>query len=312
MIKTATAMVVAIALAAGLVGARSDTAAAAAGDPGAALLLQQIPTSLRQTCRSGATPAGTDAAVTCTPRRAAAARVVFLGFADPTAARSRYLRAGDQHKIPRDTASDCFGSIDAESPFRTKSGVAGRVFCAHRDHSIEWTYGTVVARATGSSDNDLYTWWARLVDRTLNATQQALVAQAPKGLDRTFCQDNGDASVKCTSPAANVYIVKYTHYDTPDALTAGYNGALAAAKLTPNVPPIRTSKNVCGFDTTWGPPPTQMAVGRVACFHIPKPDGTYHFVWTTGQTLVEASSPALSDVTQFFKTFPGAGQTATF
>jgi hypothetical protein len=312
LIKTATAVVVAIVMGLALVGARPDTAVAAGGDPNTALLLQQIPSSLRQSCRSGATPAGTDAAMTCTPRRAAAARVTFLGFADPTAARARYLRDGDQHKIPRDTASDCFGSIDAESPFRTKSGVVGRVFCAHRDHSIEWTYGNVVARATGGNDNDLYTWWARLVDRTLDPTQQALVAQAPKGLDRTFCQDNGDTSVKCSSPAANVYIVKYTHYDTPDGLTTAYNGAIAAAKLTPNVPPNRTSKNVCSFDTTWGPAPTQMASGRVACFHIPKPDGTYHFIWTTGQTLVEASSPSLSDVTQLFKTFPAAGQTASF
>ena len=52
------------------------------------------------------------------------------------------------------------------------------------------------------------------------------------------------------------------------------------------------------------------AVGRVACFH--SPDGSYHFLWTDPLTMVEAYGPSLSDVTDFFKSFPAANQTATF
>jgi hypothetical protein len=280
-------------------------------DPSALSLLQQIPAALRTSCQPGVAPQGIDAAVVCKPRRAAATRVLFLGFADQSAATSRYLRDGDNHKIPRDTAGDCFSYIDSESPFRTKDGVVGRVFCAHRDHSIEWTYGNVVARATGTNTNDLYTWWAHLVARTLNPTQQALFAQVPSGIDRTNCEDNGDASIKCTSPAANVYVAKYTRYQAIDAMTAAYNSALSAAKLTPNVPPPRNTKKACGFETTWGPTSSQNALGRVACFR--SPDATYHFLWTTGQaTIVEASGPSLSDVTLFFKAFATANQTSSF
>ena len=307
-------MLAALVLAAAISSSTLGAGAATPGDPGAALL-QQVPAALRKDCqpvRPGAQPAGTDAALACTPRRAAATRVVFLSFADQPAATARYLRDGDNHKIPRDTNSDCFGSIDAESPFRTRDGTVGRVFCAHLDHSIEWTYGNVVARATGTNDNDLYIWWAHLVGRTRNATQQALFDQAPAGVDRSNCQDNGDASIKCTSPAANVYVVKYTHYQTPASMMAAYDIALSGARLTLNVAPPHRGKYPCSFETTWGPTSSNI-LGGVACFHNPKPDGTYHVLWTIdGQlTLVEVSGPSLSDVTQFFRAFSVANQTAS-
>jgi hypothetical protein len=311
--RSLTAVLAAGVLAVAVSSSTLEAVAATSGDPAAALV-QQIPAGLRKSCQpvgQAAQPAGTDAAVACTPRRAGATRVLFLSLADQSAASARYRHDGDKHMIPRDTNSDCFGYIDAESPFRTKDGTVGRVFCAHRDHSIEWTYSNVVARATGTNDNDLYIWWAHLVGRTLNPTQQALFDQAPAGVDRSNCQDNGDASIKCTSPAANVYVAKYTHYQTPDAMMTAYSSALSAVNLTLNVSPPRAAKNSCGFETTWGPTsPGASALGRAACFHNPKPDGTYHFVWTiVGQlTLVEVYGPSLSDVTQFFKAFSVANQ----
>ena len=313
-IRTLTAVLAAVVLAV-VSSSTLEAGAATSGDPGAALL-QQIPAALRKSCRpagQSAQPAGTDAALACTPRRAAATRVLFLSFADQAAAYTRYLRDGDKHRIPRDSNSDCFGYIDAESPFRTKDGIVGRVFCAHRDHSIEWTYGNVVARATGTNDNDLYIWWAHLVGRTLNPVQKALFDQAPGGIDRSNCQDNGDASIKCTSPAANVYVAKYTRYQTPDAMMAAYDSALSAARLNPNVSPPNSGKSVCGFETTWGPTSSSSVLGRVACFHNPKPDGTYHYLWTIDAqlTLVEAYGPSLSDMTQFFKAFSVANQTTS-
>lgn len=311
MTRTATALLMVIVIAGPALGAGREAGAVRPDDPGSGSLLQQVPAALRPSCQPSAPPAGVVSAAACKPRRVAATRVLFLGFADQATAMTRYLHDGDKHGIPRDTAGDCFSYIDSESPFRTKDGVVGRVFCAHRDHSIEWTYGTVVARATGANGNDLYTWWAHLVDRTLNPAQQALFRQVPDGTDRTNCQDNGDASIKCTSPAADVYVARYTHYDTPDAMTASYNSALAAAKLTPNVPPSRTAKNPCTFETTWGPASNQAAMGRVACFH--SSDATYHFLWTiNGQTtLVDADGPSLSDMTQFFKAFAVANQTSS-
>jgi hypothetical protein len=297
-----------------VVGLSSTTEAVAtpSSDPGAALL-QQIPAALRTSCQpigQGALPNGTDAAVACSPHRAAATRVLVLSFADQAAATARYIGDGDKHKIPRDTDGDCFGYTDSESPFRTKDGVVGRVFCSPRDHSIEWTYGTIVARATGPNDNDLYTWWEHLVGRTLNATQQALFGQVPGGTNRTNCQDNGDASIKCTSPAATVYVAKYTRLQTADSLMMAYGSALSVAKLTLDVPRPQRRKDACSFATTWGSRSSNAVLGRVACFH--NRDGTYHFLWTIDSqlTLVEAYGPSLSDVTQFFQAFPIPNQTS--
>ncbi|HSO97002.1 MAG TPA: hypothetical protein VLV81_13295 [Acidimicrobiia bacterium] len=309
--RTATALLASIVVAAATIGAATAAGAAPSTEPGAALLAQ-IPSTLRVSCQPAApsaTPHGAAAAVTCAPRRAAAQHVLFLGFPDPAAATARYLHDGDRHLIPRDTNGDCFSYADSESPFRGADGVVGRLFCAHKDHSIEWTYGTVVARATGANSNDLYTWWAHLVARTLDATQRALFNQVPAAIDRTNCQDNGDASIKCTTPAGTVIVAKYNHYPTPDAVTAAYQSALAGQKQPLNVPPRKT-KNVCAFETPWHETTSQQVVGRVACFH--SPDGSYHFLWTDQLTMVEAYGPSLSDVTNFFKSFPTAGQAANF
>lgn len=309
--KTATKLLAAMAIAAAALALGTVAGAAQSTDPGSALL-EQIPSTVRATCKPAApsaVPHGAAAAVTCSPRRTGAQHVVFLGFTDPAAANARYLHDGDLHLIPRDTNGDCFSYPDSESPFRGADGVVGRLFCAHKDRSIEWTYGTVVARATGANGNDLYTWWAHLVGRTLNATQRALFDQVPTGIDRTNCQDNGDASIKCSTPAATVIVAKYNHYSTPDAVTAEYEAALASQRQPLNVPPRRT-KNVCGFETSWHATSSQQVVGRVACFH--SPDGSYHFLWTDQLTMVEAYGPSLSDVTNFFKAFPTANQTASF
>src|SRR5580704_4507821 len=124
-------------------------------------------------------------------------------------------------------------------------------------------------------------------------------------------RSNGLCSIK--HPGANVYVVKYTHDPTPDAMMAAYDSALSAASLNLNTPPASSRKNGCGFETTWGPTSGSSVLGRVACFHAPKPDGTYHVLWTVDAqlTLVEAVSPSLSDVTQFFKAFSVASQTTS-
>ncbi len=311
MTKTATALLAAAALAIPVLTTGTGALAAGPRDAASDSLLQQVPAGLRPSCQPASPPSGLAATLVCKPRHVAATRVVVDGYADPASATARYLHDGDRHGIPRDTAGDCFSYIDSESPFRTKTGVTGRVFCAHKDRSIEWTDGTVVARATGTNPNDLYTWWARLVGRTLNPVQQALYAQVPAGIDRTNCQDNGDTSIKCTSPAADVYVARYTRFASPDALTAAYGSALTGAKVTGNTPPPKRSKQPCPFETTWGPTSGSATLGHVACFHAA--DGTYHFLWTTDSqmVLVDADGPSLSDMTQFFKAFAAADQTSS-
>jgi len=94
-------------------------------------------------------------------------------------------------------------------------------------------------------------------------------------------------------------------------MTAAYSSALSGAKLTPNVPPARSNKNACRFETTWGPTASQVTLGRVACFQ--SSDATYHVLWTIDRqaTLVEADGPSLSDMTQFFKAFAIANQVSS-
>jgi len=118
-------------------------------------------------------------------------------------------------------------------------GVSGRVFCSTRKKAqlIAWLDNTTVAAARGTDDVAVYKWWARLVDRTMNATQLALLNQVPPGIDRTNCGDDGSDAIKRADPAKDVYVVRYTKYQSPSALAAGYSSAEAPSRVAMDSPP---------------------------------------------------------------------------
>ena len=126
------------------------------------------------------------ASLTCAPKKAAVSSVVFLGFKTTALAAAYYAQQRRSHQIDQDTETDCAAYDDSESPYRTTDGVSGRVFCSTRKKAqlIAWLDNTTVAAARGTDDVAVYKWWARLVDRTMNATQLALLNQVPPGIDR--------------------------------------------------------------------------------------------------------------------------------
>src|SRR3954469_787086 len=209
-----------------------DAVAQTAADPA---LVGQVPAAFAPSC-TGATVAGADAAITCAPPEVAS--VTYARFATPELADDYY----EQHvpEYGRDSGTDCADSFDSESPYHTTAGGQGRVACTmgDRDNTLTWIDGTTVATATDHGDTVLYEWWEQLVARSLTQGQQDLMRKLPRGVDRSYCHDNGESSVECWPlDAENVYGVFYTQYPDARSMNAAYAELLADAQLGHNAPP---------------------------------------------------------------------------
>jgi hypothetical protein len=282
-------------------------------------LLAMVAPSVASTCRAQTTTsiAGAVAGIVCTPGKSAATHVTYVRFTNVDAARRYYVERRRASGVAPDTETDCADLTGSESPYHTVAGSTGRVVCTntHHLHVITWTVDDVVASALGRDDSALYTWWEKLVGRTLTPTQQALLAQLPGGIDRTTCHDNGDDSVKCLTPsdASDVYVVYFTAYPDSNALTAAYDAKLSAAGLRRDLRPSTDDVSTCNYETSWGP--TQAGtvtneLGRIACF----PDqGLTDLVWTRDDSplLTVAVGDAPKALFDFFQRYSGASLDST-
>ena len=279
-------------------------------------LLHQVPPSLRGSCSTGGGSAakGMRASLTCAPKKAAVSSVVFLGFKTTALAAAYYAQQRRSHQIDQDTETDCAAYDDSESPYRTTDGVSGRVFCSTRKKAqlIAWLDNTTVAAARGTDDVAVYKWWARLVDRTMNATQLALLNQVPPGIDRANCGDDGSDAIKCADPAKDVYVVRYTKYQSPSALAAGYSSAEAPSRVAMDSPPQGDpSSDQCSFETTWSSENApDVTAGRIFCYQ--DQDADYQVAWTIdGTTTLARATGKLHAALQFFKNYATSAQGVT-
>lgn len=271
----------------------ADAGAQTAPDPA---LVAQVPADFAATC-TPTTVAGAEAALACTPPDVAG--VTYARFASPELADDYY----EQHvpEYGRDSGTDCADSFDSESPYHTAAGGQGRVACTmgDRDNTLTWIDGTTVATATDHGDTVLYEWWEQLVGRSLTPAQQDLMRKLPRGVDRSYCHDNGESSVKCWPlDAENVYGVFYTQYPDASSMNAAYADVLGDAHLGRNVPPPNGKGNTCSYETFWGPTrdgKVAKKLGRLACYEA---DLEADLVWTNNTThmltRVSASAPKVA------------------
>ena len=249
------------------------------------------------------------ARVTCEPQKRVN-RVVYTMFKTPALASRDYAKDRKAADVDADTDSDCAALSDSESPYRTGAGRSGRVFCstAH-GHHISWTDHRVVATATGRDDQAIYDWWANLVGRTLDADQQALLAEVPNGIDPLLCADNGPASIKCGYVADDVYGLRYTRYPDAASLSRAYASLVDEHDVVSNTPPSLSVFGSCNYETNWGPVDSNGVVtvekGRGACY---EDDFLPTLLWTYDEhlTLVEAVGGTTGALGAFFESYANA------
>lgn len=279
-------------------------------------LLREVPRAFRSTCTAEdhEDARGAIAQVSCEPKNRVN-RVVYTMFKTPGSANRYFVRARAAAGIDADTNADCAALSDSESPYRTKTGATGRVFCStHRGQTISWTDQQIVATATGHDDHALYAWWARLVGRTLNPTQQALLKEIPGGIERSSCADNGDASIKCGYLTEEIFAVRYTRYPDAATLAEAYGSRVDKEGLASDTAPPQTAFGSCSFETNWGKADSSGVItqpmGRLACF---EKDFLPTLLWTQDERLIltEVEGDTTASLGSFFQSYATAQPPAT-